>query len=126
MLKIAVVVACAALLLGQGIAPAAEARTALKLVVRDKTGGPSRAVLLQCDPPKGPHHQAPQACADITAARGDLKKLRGDPTVEFCTMDLRPVLASALGTWRGKVVTFTQEYSNRCLLRIATGPVFAF
>lgn len=113
------------MLLGQGVA-VAQPRTTLRLAVQDLTGGPQRALVLRCDPAKGPHGQAPRACDDIAAAQGDFTRLPGDPSVGFCTLDLRPVVAVARGTWRGKRVDFREEYSNRCVLRIATGPVFDF
>jgi len=124
-LRSAALAVCATLLLTQGVA-VAQPRTALRLVVQDLTGGPQRALLLRCDPTEGPHGQAQRACDDIAAAQGDFARLPGDPAVEFCTLDLRPVVAIARGSWRGHRVDFREEYSNRCLLRIATGPVFDF
>jgi hypothetical protein len=43
-----------------------------------------------------------------------------------CTMEYRPVIAVADGTWRGEPVAWEQEFSNPCTLRTSTGPVFQF
>ena len=43
-----------------------------------------------------------------------------------CTLEYRPVVARAHGSWHGKPVHWTQEFGNDCALRSATGAVFRF
>ncbi|MCP2168056.1 subtilase-type protease inhibitor [Goodfellowiella coeruleoviolacea] len=86
----------------------------------------SRSVSLLCDPASGNHPAADQACQALTSAEGDFDKLSGGQDSMVCTMDYRPVTASAQGTWRGKPVSFRKEYPNACALRAKTGKVFEF
>ncbi|WP_199439370.1 SSI family serine proteinase inhibitor [Umezawaea beigongshangensis] len=99
--------------------------SALVLSAQDEVGG-LRTTELRCEPTGGRHPHAELACADLVTARGDFAALPGDPALEFCTMELRPVTVSAHGTWRGVPVTHSKTYSNPCLSRRATGPVFTF
>jgi Subtilisin inhibitor-like len=108
-----------------GAASAAGHRTALVLTVRGD-GYEFRTAVLRCDPPGGSHPRAGEACADLSGAGGNLDALPGDPQVQFCTMEYRPVTASARGVWRGRPVRWSHEYGNPCALRAATGPVFSF
>jgi hypothetical protein len=108
-----------------GTASAAPGKTELVLSTHEQIGTLGSAQL-RCDPPSGSHGQAGQACRDLAAADGDFTKLPGDPNVQACTMELRPVTVSAQGNWRGKPVAFSREYPNRCVLQAETGPVFAF
>jgi subtilisin inhibitor-like len=117
--------AVAAMLGPVGEASAAGQRTALVLSVRGD-GYEFRTAVLRCDPPGGSHPRAGAACADLSRAGGDLNGLPGDPQVQICTMEYRPVTASARGVWRGRPVRWSHEYGNPCALRAATGPVFSF
>ena len=93
------------------------------LTIEAPQGGLSR-VRLDCDPPGGSHPDSATACAEIAAAGGDLSQL--EEQLVSCTMELRPVTASARGVWEGEVVLWQREYSNPCTMRAATGSVFDF
>jgi hypothetical protein len=87
--------------------------------------GPVEVVTLECAPTGGTHPNAKAACADLTTADGDLNQV-GDDQLVACTMEYRPVTASARGHWEGKLVTWEQEYPNNCTLTTDTGTVFHF
>jgi hypothetical protein len=99
--------------------------SALLLSAHDEVGG-LRTVELRCEPTGGRHPHADRACADLITADGDFAGLPGDPALEFCTMELRPVTVAARGTWRGAPVSHSTTYSNPCLTQRATGKVFTF
>lgn len=48
------------------------------------------------------------------------------PSGVFCSRVYDPVRATATGVWNGRYVRFEQTYSNPCMMRRATGPVFWF
>ncbi|HEV2784625.1 MAG TPA: SSI family serine proteinase inhibitor [Actinophytocola sp.] len=113
------------------VAPAGEASAAappstLVLSVRNVMDGSVALTRLRCHPPGGAHPNAAKACADLDAAGGDLDLLPGDPEAQLCTLEYRPVMAAARGTWRGRPIRWSHEYGNNCAMRAATGPVFAF
>lgn len=95
----------------------------LRLTV-EKPDGAYSTVRLHCDPAGGSHPDPMSACAEIAASNGDLGQLQQEPTA--CTMEFRPVVASARGSWAGQPVWFTREFSNPCTMAAATGSVFAF
>ena len=95
----------------------------LTLTLEVPEGGLS-TVRLDCDPPGGSHPEPWTACDELATAGGDLAGLQDEPVA--CTMDFRPVTASARGVWDGEVVLWEQEFSNPCTLNAATGTVFAF
>jgi hypothetical protein len=88
--------------------------------------GPADTVELECEPTGGSHPHARRACAELFAARGKFENLPGELEHTSCTMEYRPVVAIAEGTWRGEHVEWEQEFSNGCTLRAATGSVFRF
>jgi hypothetical protein len=87
--------------------------------------GPFEVVNLECDPTGGSHPNAKEACAELTAADGDLNQVGTDEPVA-CTMEYRPVTASARGHWEGRPVAWDQEFPNNCTMTTDTGTVFAF
>jgi hypothetical protein len=99
--------------------------TSLTLTVAVPDGS-AESVQLACDPPGGTHPNATRACAEVHAAQGDFNDLPGDQELAACTMDYRPVIAVAEGTWQGEHVSWEAEFSNDCVLRGATGTVFLF
>ncbi|WP_369214882.1 SSI family serine proteinase inhibitor [Streptomyces flavofungini] len=126
-------VAVAALLALSAAAPARAADTAaapaprqgLFLTVSESGDTWVRGVLLRCEPrPVGRHPYAERACAEITAAAGNLDGLTR--TARPCTKQHDPVTASASGTHRGRAVNWVKVFPNRCELEVATGSVFRF
>ncbi|OLF09423.1 hypothetical protein BLA60_19845 [Actinophytocola xinjiangensis] len=85
----------------------------------------SRGVDLRCDPPSGDHSDPKAACDALAAAAGDFSKLTAAGSFA-CTMELRQVTAVAIGTWRGQTVHWSEQFSNPCVLRAHTGPLFEF
>jgi hypothetical protein len=84
-----------------------------------------RGVLLRCPPlPGSAHPHARAACRALHAARGDLELLAGEPRP--CHRNFDPVTARAVGSWRGRTVTWQRTYVNACVLDAATGAVFRF
>jgi hypothetical protein len=107
-------------------APAAHAATARSyLALSVRVGDKTRTATLRCDPPRGTHPKAPEACAALAGVKGDLTALKPAPGV-MCTMIYLPAVAAATGTWRGRSVQYRHTYSNSCLLGVQTGPVFQF
>ena len=80
---------------------------------------------LTCDPAGGNHPNAGAACAELARVSGNLDRLRPDGQV-LCTMEFRPVTATAHGAWRGRLTTWQRTFSNPCLLYASTGSVFQF
>ena len=81
-----------------------------------------RGTLLICDPPHG-HARAAQACAQLAAARGDIRRI--PPTHMYCPMIYAPVTVSARGEWNGHRVDYSRTFANSCDLTAKTGAVFA-
>ncbi|WP_309059195.1 SSI family serine proteinase inhibitor [Streptomyces sp.] len=78
--------------------------------------------LLRCDPPRG-HRHAADACAELAAADGHIAGI--PPKDVHCPMVYAPVTARAHGEWRGRPVTYTETFPNRCVMAARTGSVFA-
>ncbi|MFI1004264.1 SSI family serine proteinase inhibitor [Streptomyces galbus] len=87
----------------------------------DRSGGPRETVLL-CDPPQG-HARAAEACAQLTAAHGDVHAVPRRDAV--CPLVYAPVAVRAHGRWDGRPVDYRETFANRCELEAATGAVFA-
>jgi len=87
--------------------------------------GPVKVVTLECAPAGGNHPNPKAACADLTTADGDLNQVGGDQTTA-CTLEYRPVNASARGHWEGKPISWEEEFPNNCTLATSTGTVFEF
>ncbi|MET9119209.1 SSI family serine proteinase inhibitor [Streptomyces longwoodensis] len=107
-------------------APAAGAPGAdwLELTVTPGAGrsGDPRGALLLCDPPQG-HSRAAEACAELTAAHGDVRAVPRRDAV--CPLLYAPVAVRARGQWDGRPVDYRETFANRCELEAATGAVFA-
>ncbi|WP_330465552.1 subtilase-type protease inhibitor [Streptomyces longwoodensis] len=86
-----------------------------------RSGGP-RGALLLCDPPQG-HSRAAEACAQLTAAHGDVRAVPRRDAV--CPLVYAPVAVRAHGQWDGRPVDYRETFANRCELEAATGAVFA-
>lgn len=87
--------------------------------------GRTRSVLLECEPvPHGTHPQAARACAALDVAGGDFDALHGERGI--CHDAYAPVVATARGQFRGHPVRWRKKFANACIVRVATGPVFAF
>ncbi|MEV6182538.1 SSI family serine proteinase inhibitor [Streptomyces sp. NPDC052016] len=84
--------------------------------------GVTRGILLLCDPPQG-HARAAEACADLTAAGGDIGAI--SPKGGICSLVYAPVTAQASGKWNGRLVEYTKTFANPCVMRAETGAVFA-
>jgi hypothetical protein len=103
----------------------ASTHTSITLTVASPEGD-SETVELECDPPGGTHPNAKSACVELHRAHGDFDALADQQEPASCTMEYRPVLAEAYGTWHGEPVEWAHEFGNDCTLRTATGSVFLF
>lgn len=115
-------IAAAVLGLG-GIAAPQVPAAALQLTMHETTGRVS-AASLTCDPTGGTHPKAAEACATLTAAHGDISRIK--PRLQRCTMIYAPVDVAAFGTWHGEPVTFHATFPNRCSADAQTASVFGF
>ncbi|MFC4854364.1 SSI family serine proteinase inhibitor [Actinophytocola glycyrrhizae] len=88
--------------------------------------GETQEVVLECDPPGGTHPKAMFACVELLRSDGDFDALADHQFPMSCTLEYRPVVAAATGTWHGEPVEWTREYSNPCMLSSETGAVFRF
>jgi hypothetical protein len=86
--------------------------------------GQSRTVLLDCDAPSSTHPLAREACTVLAPVNGNIAAIA--PTPGICVGVYLPVTAKAVGVWGIRPVTYQKAFSNACVLRLATGPVFAF
>ncbi|MFI5686598.1 SSI family serine proteinase inhibitor [Streptomyces sp. NPDC051636] len=83
----------------------------------------TRGTLLRCGPPRG-HARAAEACAELTAAGGDIGAIPQTKDV-FCPMIYAPVTVHARGEWHGRLVAYRETFSNACAMGARTGAVFA-
>ncbi|HEV7649118.1 MAG TPA: SSI family serine proteinase inhibitor [Actinophytocola sp.] len=88
--------------------------------------GAGSTVHLQCHPAGGSHPNPESACRAVGTAHGDFDDLPGSPQFVACTMEYRPVTASARGSWHGRHVRWKHKFANPCTLRADTGVVFDF
>jgi hypothetical protein len=85
----------------------------------------ARSVTLACEPaPHGSHPLPLPACTALSAANGDFDALPG--RIAVCRDPYAPVIVTARGDFRGQPVNWRKKFANACVLRAATGPVFAF
>ncbi|MFG3512292.1 SSI family serine proteinase inhibitor [Streptomyces bobili] len=94
----------------------------LTVTTGDSRSSDTRGTLLLCDPPQG-HSRAAEACADLTAADGDIGAVAHEDAV--CSLLYAPVTAHASGRWNGRPVEYTETFSNTCVMLARTGAVFA-
>ncbi|MEV5707391.1 SSI family serine proteinase inhibitor [Actinoallomurus sp. NPDC052274] len=105
--------------------PASAALDSLTLSLSSPLIG-TRTVTLRCEATGGTHPNADAACNDLIAASGDISRIPPDQT-GGCGGYYDPTTASALGYWRGLLVTYTHEFSNPCVAALTTGGhVFRF
>lgn len=78
--------------------------------------------LLMCDPPRG-HARAATACAELTAAQGDVGRI--PPQHMYCPMIYAPVSVSARGEWKRRRIDYGHTFANSCEVAARTGAVFA-
>ncbi|WP_306367417.1 SSI family serine proteinase inhibitor [Nocardiopsis sp. CC223A] len=107
-----------ALAITPGTASADRSSARYVLAITDEGTGQRSVTTLDCDPAGGAHPAAEAACAAIAEA-GSIEAI--PPDEGFCTMEYRPVTATAYGHER-----FEQTFGNHCVLRLAKGEVFAF
>jgi hypothetical protein len=110
--------------LGPSRADAQVRPSQLTLLLVDDAGR-ATVVTLTCNPDGGTHPDPVRACDSLRSAGGDFKRLRPDPTIA-CTFVYEPVQAYATGQWRGRLVTFSRTYGNRCSAAVESGHVFDF
>jgi hypothetical protein len=113
----------AALLLGTAAPADAHPRTALTLSYAADAGY-AAAIKLGCDPATGPHPQKKQACSALAKAGGRPDRLA--PARTMCYLVYAPVRADITGTWKGRRVTWSRTYGNKCEMTRATGVLFQF
>ncbi|MEU1011854.1 SSI family serine proteinase inhibitor [Streptomyces sp. NPDC005890] len=124
--------AAGALLAAAGLLTAGPARAAsrdmlpgtwlyLAVTKGDARSSDTRGTLLLCDPPLG-HAHATEACADLSAAGGDIGRIPAANV--FCPMIFAPVTVHARGRWNGRSVDFRETYTSMCVMRARTGSVF--
>ncbi|HEY3604894.1 MAG TPA: SSI family serine proteinase inhibitor [Sporichthyaceae bacterium] len=81
-------------------------------------------VTLKCDPARGSHPHAQDACTALAMAHGTISKLPPREQFAACPMIYMPVTAKATGEYRGRHVSFKKTYANECTMMQATGSVF--
>jgi len=82
--------------------------------------GASTTVRLECRPAGGSHPTPRSACREIARAGGDFESLPGSPEMIACTMEYRPVTASArAGTASGFAGSASTPTRARCSPRPA-------
>ncbi|MFJ8362104.1 protease inhibitor [Streptomyces sp. NPDC093984] len=90
------------------------------------TATPERAVTLNCAPTaSGSHPDAPDACAELRAAGGDLDALSYQEGV-MCTKLYNPVVVTVQGVWQGKRVDYQRTFANECVKNSYGTAVFEF
>jgi hypothetical protein len=84
-----------------------------------------RTATLRCAPPGGGHPLAPHSCLALIPVGGNPTLLNLSPGI-LCRRNFDPVTVTAVGSWDGRRIRAQRTYSNPCMLRAATGPVYAF
>ncbi len=105
------------------LAPAQPPASTLQLTTHD-TANRIGSVVLTCEPNGGTHPKRDKACAVLAGANGDFSKINARH--QACTLIYAPVDVTAVGTWRGKPVSFHATYPNRCAADRDSDDVFAF
>lgn len=97
--------------------------TSLVLTITPQ-GGVAHSVTLTC--PAGGTHPNPQgACEALDAANGNIGSVPAKAG-QMCPHIVRPVTASASGTYQGRPESYMRTFNNQCELNRATNPIFAF
>lgn len=105
------------------LAPAQPPASTLQLTSHD-TANRIGSVVLTCDPAGGTHPKHDKACAVLSGAGGDFSRINARH--QACTLIYAPVDVTAVGTWRGKPVSFHTTYPNHCAAARDSDDVFAF
>jgi hypothetical protein len=108
-----------------------ESRSSFELTLSPgKNATPAkRTAFLACNPPSGSHPNAKLACRDLTEADGDftlLSEHNSGSAPQMCTAIYSPVTVTAKGRWNNRPVIYQGTFGNECVMRRATGNVFAF
>ncbi|MFF3226033.1 SSI family serine proteinase inhibitor [Nocardia suismassiliense] len=103
---------------------AATPKSTLELTIISAAAQDARSATLTCGPAGGTHPRAKEACAALTAAKGQFDELEGD--VSTCTTEYDSITATATGTWNGVAIEWQNTFANECELHGATVPVFFF
>ncbi|MFF1272031.1 SSI family serine proteinase inhibitor [Streptomyces marokkonensis] len=118
-----VLLACAAPARADSWRPARDSGLMLTVGHGEAQSAAVGGTMLWCDPPRGHHRRAADACAELEAADGRIADIPAKDVI--CPMVHAPVTAHAHGTWRGRAVEYTETFSNTCMLTARTGSVFA-
>jgi hypothetical protein len=97
--------------------------TRLTLSVKENHGVKHTATL-RCDPARGSHPHAEDACAALATAHGKMNKLPKREQFAACPMIYQPVTARATGLYRGHHISYRHTFANECTMMQATGSVF--
>lgn len=98
----------------------AAASGSLTLSLVSLTTGSTKTVTLTCAPTGGTHPRAEAACADLTAAGGDIARIPPMAGVG-CLAVYLPVEARATGNWNGWFIQYSRTFSNGCVANVSTG-----
>ncbi|HEX3826991.1 MAG TPA: SSI family serine proteinase inhibitor [Sporichthyaceae bacterium] len=105
-------------------APAtSSAGTSLLLTVAPQQGT-GHSVTLTC-PAGGTHPNAAGACSALNSAGGDIDKV-SPKAGQMCPNFVRPVTASATGTYQKQPLSWSKTFNNACEMQRATNPIFTF
>ncbi len=83
-----------------------------------------QTVTLRCDPARGSHPHATDACNALEIAHGHMNKLPQREQFAACPMIYMPVTAKATGIYRGHYISYKRTFANECTMMQATGSVF--
>ncbi|HEX8627927.1 MAG TPA: SSI family serine proteinase inhibitor [Catenuloplanes sp.] len=119
-LAVAVAAVALAPAAAQAAAPASH-RVQLTVVQQN---GDSTSVVLDCDTDGGTHPLPKEACELLASVGGDIAAI--PPGNGACQTIVLPVTAVAEGVWGDRKVRYQRTFSNSCVMRLATGPVFRF
>ena len=81
-------------------------------------------VTLRCDPARGSHPHADEACTALAMAHGRMNRLPQRQQFAACPMIYMPVTAKATGFYRGHVIHYKRTFANECSMMQVTGSVF--
>jgi hypothetical protein len=83
-----------------------------------------KTVRLTCDPARGSHPHAVEACTALAMAHGRMNKLPQREQFAACPMIYLPVTARATGVYRGHAIHYRRTFANECTMMQTTGAVF--
>src|ERR1700709_452507 len=75
-----------------------------RLTISVKSADGKHTATLRCDPARGSHPHAEDACTALEMAHGKINKLPPREQFAACPMIYMPVTAKATGIWRGHYV----------------------